>query len=64
MLLTAHIAGLRIAEVPVRMLPREKGQSMHNAVSSCYYVIKMLLSLFIVFLNRDTIRQALDRERS
>jgi|TARA_B100000809_G_scaffold264424_2_gene320211 glycosyltransferase involved in cell wall biosynthesis len=51
-LLTAHIAGLRILEAPVEMRERAHGQSMHTAFSSLYYVVKMLLSLFIVVLNR------------
>jgi glycosyltransferase involved in cell wall biosynthesis len=63
-LLTAHLAGLRIVEVPVRMLPRLRGRSMHSTLSSGYYVVKMLFSLFIVFLNREKFRLARSRARS
>lgn len=51
-LLTAHIAGLRILEAPVDMRERTHGQSMHTTFSAMYYIVKMLLSLFIVVLNR------------
>ena len=63
-LLTAHLAGLRILEVPVRMLPRLRGSSMHSTLSSGYYVIKMMFSLFIVFLNREKFRLARRRAMS
>ena len=45
MLLLAHFAGLRITEVPVSMLQRTGGTSMHSGLSSCYYAVKMLLSV-------------------
>ncbi|MBN1673872.1 MAG: glycosyltransferase family 2 protein [Kiritimatiellae bacterium] len=50
-LLMSHLAGLRMMEIPVRMLPREDGRSMHSGLSCVYYVMKMLLSMFIVLLN-------------
>ena len=50
-LLMSHLAGLRIAEVPTRMVPRVGGKSMHAGLRPVYYAMKMLLSLFIVLLN-------------
>jgi glycosyltransferase involved in cell wall biosynthesis len=50
-LLMSHRAGLRIAEVPVRMRTRDGGTSMHSGLKPLYYGIKMLFSLFIVLLN-------------
>ena len=47
----AHMAGLRVKEMPVRMRSREGGASMHSGLKPLYYAIKMLLSLFIVLLN-------------
>ncbi|OGV72426.1 MAG: hypothetical protein A2269_09280 [Lentisphaerae bacterium RIFOXYA12_FULL_60_10] len=44
-------AGLRILEVPVTMLPRSGGVSMHAGLKPLYYSIKMLFSLFLVVLN-------------
>lgn len=50
-LLMAHLTGLRIGEVPVKMLERKGGTSMHSGWKPLYYGIKMLLSLFVVLLN-------------
>lgn len=50
-LLMAHLAGLRIAEVPVQMLERRGGTSMHSGWKPLYYGAKMLLSLLVVLLN-------------
>lgn len=47
----AHLAGLRVKELPVTMRSREGGASMHSGLKPLYYAIKMLLSLFIVLLN-------------
>ena len=46
-----HMAGFRIREVPVRMVPRAGGKSMHSGWKPVYYGMKMLLSIFIVVLN-------------
>lgn len=50
-LLMAHLAGLRIREVPVTMAARCGGVSIHAGWKPLYYGIKMLLSVFIVLLN-------------
>lgn len=44
-------AGLRIREVPVRMLPRAGGKSMHSGLKPLYYMIKMAFSMILVLLN-------------
>ena len=50
-ILMAHMAGLRIHEIPVVMKGRDDGHSMHGGLKPLYYGIKMLLSIFIVLLN-------------
>jgi len=49
----ATLAGLRILEAPTRMRAREGGVSMHSGLKPVYYGFKMLLSMFVVLLNRD-----------
>jgi glycosyltransferase involved in cell wall biosynthesis len=56
-LLMAHEAGLRLGEVPVRMVSRSGGSSMHDGWKPLYYGMKMLLSLFIVRLNTSRWRR-------
>lgn len=51
-LLIAHYAGFRMREVPVRMRGRSGGRSMHSGLRPLYYVIKMILSVFLVILSR------------
>jgi glycosyltransferase involved in cell wall biosynthesis len=43
-------AGFRVIEVPVRMLPRLRGVSMHSNLGAIYYVSKMTLSILMVAL--------------
>ena len=52
-ILMAHYAGLRLTEVPAKMLPREGGTSLHSGLSPLYYGIKMFFSMLIVCLNRS-----------
>lgn len=47
-------AGLRLVEVPVRMLPSPEGKSMHaGVVKPLYYVFRMSLALLLVPLRRE-----------
>ena len=47
-------AGLRLAEVPVRMLPSPDGKSMHGGVlKPLYYVFRMSLALGLVPLRNE-----------
>jgi glycosyltransferase involved in cell wall biosynthesis len=51
-LLMAFYSGLRIVEIPVTMLERVDGSSMHAGVlRPIYYIMKMTLSMFLVCLN-------------
>jgi len=50
-LLMAHYAGLKVVEVPVRMLQRNEGVSMHSGLKPVYYGMKMFLSIFMVVLS-------------
>lgn len=49
-LLSLHFAGFKIQEVPVRMRPRTRGQSIHRGWKTIYYVLKMFLSIFMVLV--------------
>lgn len=51
-LISLHLAGLKVREVPVRMYANVDGKSMHSGVKPLYYVFKMLLSI-LVTLMRD-----------
>ena len=50
-LLIAYYVGLRVKEVPVIMMERSGGISMHFGLKPLYYIIKMILSMFMVILN-------------
>jgi len=48
-------SGLRLAEVPVRMLPSPAGKGMHSGIlRQLYYVFRMSLALFLVPLRRES----------
>ncbi len=47
-------AGLRLCEVPVRMHPRRGGLSMHRGARIVYYGYKMLVTLLLLAVRRET----------
>ena len=49
-LISLHLAGFRIDEVPVRMRAGAAGKSMHSGIKPVYYVFKMLLSIAVTLL--------------
>lgn len=51
-LLMAHYAGFRVKEVPVIMMERSGGTSMHAGLKPLYYVVKMILSIGMVVLSQ------------
>lgn len=53
LLITLHRAGFRLGEVPVRMLPRASGKSMHSGLKPLYYMFKMLLSILVTLLRKS-----------
>jgi glycosyltransferase involved in cell wall biosynthesis len=53
-LITLCRAGFRLREVPVRMYPRASGLSMHAGLRPIYYVFKMLLSVALAPLRRES----------
>jgi glycosyltransferase involved in cell wall biosynthesis len=57
MLLLLHYAGFRVTEVPVNMRNRLTGVSMHSSWKVFYYIFKMFLSLFIIWLRQKTRRR-------
>lgn len=50
MLITLHLAGFSIREVPVRMYANAAGKSMHSGLKPVYYIFKMFLSIFVTLL--------------
>jgi glycosyltransferase involved in cell wall biosynthesis len=46
---------LRLSEVPVAMRPRAGGRSSIRALSSVYYMVKVMLALFVGSLRRDIV---------
>lgn len=55
-----HRAGLKLAEVPVRMHIRQGGLSMHRGARIAYYGYKMLLTLMLLPIRRPTPLRARD----
>ena len=51
-LITAHRAGCRIFEVPVRMHARESGRSSISIFGSVYYMLKVTLAIGVGLLRR------------
>jgi len=51
-LIRLYFAGFKIKEVPVNIRPRLRGESMHTAGRTLYYVYKMLFSIFIALTQR------------
>jgi glycosyltransferase involved in cell wall biosynthesis len=49
-LITLHLAGFRVCEVPVRMFSNSNGTTMHSGLRPLYYTFKMLLSIFVTLL--------------
>ena len=52
LLILAHRAGLRMAEVPALFREDTTGRSIHSGIAPVYYVFKMLLSIFVTLLRR------------
>jgi hypothetical protein len=52
-LVVAHRAGLRIAEVPVRMSERTAGKSSIGSLKSVIYMVKVPLAIFMNLLRRS-----------
>jgi glycosyltransferase involved in cell wall biosynthesis len=53
-LLLLGFAGFRVVEVPVHMRERLAGVSMHTSWRVFYYIFKMFLSVFMVWLRHKT----------
>ena len=51
-LLLAHLARLRVMEVPVAMRQREGGRSSINSFRSIYYAVKVFLALLVGYSQR------------
>lgn len=46
-LVIVHMAGLKAAEIPVEMMPRQGGQTSIGALKAVYYMVKVALAIFI-----------------
>jgi len=57
-LVILHRHGLRAAEVPVAMLPRQGGESSIRPLGALYYMIKVALAIFIDLFRHYTPRGA------
>lgn len=55
-----HRRGLEVVEVPVRMLPRAGGMSMHRGARIAYYGYKMLVTLMLLPVRRPSPLRARD----
>jgi glycosyltransferase involved in cell wall biosynthesis len=53
-----HLNNLKIIEVPVQMEERKGGKSSISSIKSIYYIIKVILSIFFIFMNAKTKRNA------
>lgn len=51
-LVILHRCGLRAAEVPVRMRPRQGGETSIKAYSALYYMVKVGLAIFVDLFRR------------
>jgi glycosyltransferase involved in cell wall biosynthesis len=51
-LIIAHQRGLRVAEVPAKMIDRIYGQSSITPLRAAYYMVKVLLAMFIDLFRR------------
>jgi len=51
-LLTLHRAGFKVREIPVEMEVRSGGVSQHSGFKPIVYMIKMLLSIFVILLRK------------
>ena len=51
-LITLHLAGFRVSEVPVCMFS-SSGATMHSGLRPLYYMFKMLLSIFVTLLRGE-----------
>lgn len=49
-IVSLHRSGLRIAEVPAKMMSRQSGQSSITAIRSVYYMIKVTLAILVTLI--------------
>ncbi|OPZ75506.1 MAG: Undecaprenyl-phosphate mannosyltransferase [Firmicutes bacterium ADurb.Bin456] len=52
------LIGMRVVEVPVVMLPRQAGTSMHAGFKAIFYVVKVFLSIIAVLFRKKIKRMA------
>jgi len=52
-----HKAGFKIKEVPLIMYRKDGSKSMHSGLKPVYYVFKMTLSIFLMFLRKSPVKK-------
>ena len=57
-LVLAHRAGLRIAQVPVEMRPRQGGAPSHGPIKASLFVLRAFLVLLLALLRRSPAEDA------
>ncbi len=58
-LLLLALSGFRIKEIPVTVLQRVHGSSMHSSIASLVYPVRNLLAIIVILLRLSQIRKAL-----
>jgi len=51
-IISLHLAGFRIKEIPVVMYPAINKKSIHSGLKPLYYIFKMFLSIIMIFLRQ------------
>lgn len=51
-IISSHLARLKIKEIPVKFYPKPFGKSMHSGIKPFYYAFKMFLSIFVTLLRK------------
>lgn len=62
-LILLELSGYEIREIPVRMNPAPSKESIHYGLRPLFYIYKMMLSIFIVLLNKKVFRHKLNKGR-
>ena len=55
-LIEALFGGFTIEEIPVRMLDRTEGVSMHSGLKPIYYMLKVPLSILIIVIREKLLK--------
>jgi glycosyltransferase involved in cell wall biosynthesis len=62
-LILLELSGYGIKEIPVRMQPAHTKDSIHYGLRPLFYIYKMMLSIFIILLNKKVFMPKLNKGR-